>query len=73
MKIAAIENIPHNDEHENNETNEYDMSDVSIPTSEPKYYRHIKIIYQTCIELSKEYDNGDRDNHQHSTQIAKKL
>jgi len=75
IKIASIEDTP-------NDQNDYDISefnqceidlDINIPTSDPEYFKNIKLIYYDCVDLSKVHDKGDRDNHQHNIQIAKRL
>lgn len=48
-------------------------SDINILTSDPEYFKSIKVLYNNCVDLSKIHDHGDRDNHQHNKKIAKRL
>lgn len=79
IKIAAIEDIPNTINNDNNENeNEIELNECNIildntETSDPEYFEQIKLVYQNCINLSKKYDNGDRDNHQYNIKIAEKL
>ncbi|KAL5237442.1 hypothetical protein ACI65C_004852 [Semiaphis heraclei] len=48
-------------------------SDINILTSDPEYFKIIKVLYNNCVDLSKIHDHGDRDNHQHNIKISKRL
>lgn len=74
LKIASIEDTPN---FQNNddilELNECETaSDINISTSDPEYFKNIKVLFKNCVDLSKIHDHGDRDNHQHNIKIAKR-
>jgi len=75
IKIASIEDTPND---QNNDDifglNECEIdSCINILTSDPEYYKDIKVLYNKCVDLSKIHDQGDRDNHQHNIKISKRL
>lgn len=75
MKIASIEDTPNNQ----NNDDIFDLNEcetdscINILTSDPEYYKNIKVLYNKCVDLSKIHDQGDRDNHQHNIKISKRL
>lgn len=75
IQISSIEDTPND---QNNvdilELNECETdSDINILTSDPEYFKIIKVLYNNCVDLSKIHDHGDRDNHQHNIKISKRL
>jgi len=73
IKIASIEETPNYINNEDIlELNECETDlDINILTSDPEYFKNIKVLYNNSVDLSKIHDHGDRDNHQHNIKIAK--